>query len=89
MTAPASTVRMQVSGFVNPTPAGTLPLAMLSAPELGIHQAALYIDGNTNRLVLMAACGYATHAPLEQLVMALHKLIHQTDHPQPAPMQLQ
>lgn len=83
-TTPAGTARIQVTGFVNPTPAGTLPLALVSAPELGIEQAALYIDGNTNRLVLMAQCGCATHAPLDQLVQALAQMLV-TEHTRQAP----
>lgn len=95
----ADTVRVEVRGFANPTPAGNLLLAIVSAPEVGIHEAALYIEGSTNNLVLRSACGCATHAPMSQLVMSLARIVAES-HDQaaragpaaqamPAPTQLQ
>lgn len=68
--APAA-VTVEARGFVNPTPSGLLPLATIDAPQLGIHQALLLLDGRTNRLTLMAACGCSVHADVSPMVNSL------------------
>lgn len=55
---------------------GTLILARIDAPSIGVDCAYLFLDPKANALGLLAGCGCTVHVPLAGLINSLAENMH-------------